>query len=80
MFEPQSAAGFNERVVLPPDRVKCVRSDFSTEDLKLDVDESIFEAVVAHLQGLEYLRGQITWACARDARSSPGFHIAGFQP
>jgi hypothetical protein len=24
--------------------------------------------------------GYITWACARDARYNPGYHIAGFQP
>jgi len=32
------------------------------------------------LTGRRILMGVQTWACARGARSSPGFHVAGFQP
>src|SRR5579859_4277667 len=35
--------------------------------------------IVTPLQGWEDLRG-CPWASARDARFSPGFNIAGFQP
>jgi len=35
---------------------------------------------VSPLQGLGDLWGRLTWACARRTRSSPGYHIAGFQP
>jgi hypothetical protein len=35
---------------------------------------------VAPLQGLGDSRVRVTWACARAARSSPGYHMTGFQP
>ena len=35
---------------------------------------------MAPLQGLGNLWMQLTWASARQTRSSPGCHMAGFQP
>jgi len=35
---------------------------------------------VTPLQGWGGLWGRLTWASARRTRSSPGYHIGGFQP
>jgi hypothetical protein len=38
-----------------------------------------FDRIVSPRQGSGVTRARLTWACARDARFSPGYHMAAFQ-